>query len=774
MAEVAGLVLGAVGLAGVVGAFKDVVDLYSLFVDSKHLGKDYEILDTKLDIEKTMLLHWANRVRLLQPDYDTRLDDLNTGDTVFRGLKMVLEASLGLGRSAIAGAVEQAIEEETRQQRILSMLWFRTMNAREAGIAPAHAETMDWALQPPRDGDKWDDLSAWLRSGEGIYWVSGKAGSGKSTLMKRLVQRLRTEQLLFEWANGGPYSLVNFFFWYHGTPEQQSQEGLSRSLLHQILSRHPAAIPDVLPGMWKELERNPDGQVSFPSPTETRDAFQTLASKASQFGKFCVFIDGLDEFTGDYRDAIAFIKDLTTNPCFKVVVSSRPIPECNAGFEDCPGLRLQDLTRPDIAKYVDDVVGGHKSMQKLVTRHPVQAQQLKDELVDKSSGVFLWVVLACRSLLSGFAHGDQLADLQHRVAELPPELGDMFSLMVSRVNKRYREQGAFMLRVSYAFSSVSSTAKLRTFITEQPMTLGLALLAQDEQRELCEDFVGWMTSRCGGLLEVQLGEYSGPGQICLCGRTQLHDPWIDSSVRWMHRTVFEFLQDGKVWDYEFLQCHESRPSNSGALSLYGLYLGIHMPPEFGVEIPTPPKVGVGIHMLPKFGVGTSASLHPHWASHMIFSGMLAARADAEDPCALILAAQFGALNYLKACLQPGGLNPAGASTEALSTLLAHAVVRPLLFSSELDLNKMVPPSIPVISWLLASGANPNTPAANGEDVGDIKTHWVSWLKMVDNNNRGLRGKPEMSNAAEVTVMLLAAGADPKLVPISTRPARIAA
>ena len=89
MAEVAGLALGVVGLAGVVGAFKDVVDLFSLFVDSKHLGRDYEILDTKLDIEKTMLLLWAERVGLFRPDYDHRLDIPSTQETVFRVLACI-------------------------------------------------------------------------------------------------------------------------------------------------------------------------------------------------------------------------------------------------------------------------------------------------------------------------------------------------------------------------------------------------------------------------------------------------------------------------------------------------------------------------------------------------------------------------------------------------------------------------------------------------------------------------------------------------------------
>ncbi len=397
---------------------------------------------------------------------------------------------------------------------------------------------MDWALESP-EGNKqspggdsqtlqgerqWDDLPKWLRSGEGIYWVSGKAGSGKSTLMKRLVQHSRTGDLLLEWASsrGRSYNLIKFFFSCHGTPEQQSQSGLSRSLLHQILSRHPEAIPDSLPGMWKELRQSVEGKrVGLPPLAETRHAFQVLASKSAELGAFCFFIDSLDEFAGSFWDAIAFIKDLTANPGFKVVVSSRPISECIAGFEDYPKLRLQDLTRQDIANYVHDTITGHKYMKRLTNRYPTQAQRLINDIVDKSSGVFLWVVLACRSLLSGFAGHDQLADLERRVEELPPELGEMFKRMLSKIDKRRREQGAFMLRVCHTIDS----ARRNDFLIRDSVlaiglkSLGLAMIASVgngqhdgthdqllsfvQRRERCEEFEGWLTSRCGGLLELR-------------------------------------------------------------------------------------------------------------------------------------------------------------------------------------------------------------------------------------------------------------------------------
>lgn len=74
MAEVAGLVLGVVGVVGIIGAFKDTVDLLSLITAPTSLSRDYEIIATKLDIEKVILLQWADRVHLLHSEkFDKRL-----------------------------------------------------------------------------------------------------------------------------------------------------------------------------------------------------------------------------------------------------------------------------------------------------------------------------------------------------------------------------------------------------------------------------------------------------------------------------------------------------------------------------------------------------------------------------------------------------------------------------------------------------------------------------------------------------------------------------
>jgi hypothetical protein len=46
MAEVAGLVLGAVGVAGLISAFKDTLELFNPLADTRHLGREHKILET--------------------------------------------------------------------------------------------------------------------------------------------------------------------------------------------------------------------------------------------------------------------------------------------------------------------------------------------------------------------------------------------------------------------------------------------------------------------------------------------------------------------------------------------------------------------------------------------------------------------------------------------------------------------------------------------------------------------------------------------------------
>ena len=100
------------------------------------------------------------------------------------------------------------------------------------------------------EGRQWDDFGVWLQFGKGIYWVNGKAGSGKSTLMKYIVSHNKTASLLRTWAGDSKLCTGGFFFWNSGSKQQRCQVGLFRSLLHEILGQHPELILIVLHAQW--------------------------------------------------------------------------------------------------------------------------------------------------------------------------------------------------------------------------------------------------------------------------------------------------------------------------------------------------------------------------------------------------------------------------------------------------------------------------------------------------------------------------------------------
>jgi hypothetical protein len=139
---------------------------------------------------------------------------------------------------------------------ILESLRFSTITERFEAVDEAHTTTFDWIFRPVEttsqysEGRRWDDFSSWLEFGEGIYWINGKAGSGKSTLMKYIVNHGKTSGLLRSWAGTLKLCTGGFFFWNSGSKQQRSQAGLFRTLLYEILGQHPELIPTVLPAQW--------------------------------------------------------------------------------------------------------------------------------------------------------------------------------------------------------------------------------------------------------------------------------------------------------------------------------------------------------------------------------------------------------------------------------------------------------------------------------------------------------------------------------------------
>lgn len=349
--------------------------------------------------------------------------------------------------SDIAKAVENTILDD---------LSFGRMEIREESVLPAHEATFKWILTDSSAQDKpWPNLMQWLRNGSGCYWINGKAASGKSTLMKFSTRQSATRAALKVWAGSNELLIVPFFFWNLGTELQKSQTGLLRSLLHFVLSRYRSLIAKVVSGYYNDVARkmkhkSESEQLAAVEPLtsiELKLAFLRMFEILPETLRLCFFIDGIDEFSGDYADLAELLKTVLSYKV-KMVLSSRPIPPCIAAFEEYPKLRLQDLTRNDIISYIEAQIKDKKYMQLLSEFQPEDVDRLVQEIFERSSGIFLWVVLVVKSLLRGLIDGDQMDDLRRRLYQYPRELEPLYKHMLDGVDELYRVQASKYLQIT--------------------------------------------------------------------------------------------------------------------------------------------------------------------------------------------------------------------------------------------------------------------------------------------------------------------------------------
>lgn len=280
----------------------------------------------------------------------------------------------------------------------------------------------------------WDSFVEWLRTDDKTYWVSGKPGSGKSTLMLFLLRDDRTRRYLNEWS---PDTLVlSHFLLSSGHSLQRNTRGTYCSLLHHMLvddserggvllsllaSRFPRILSKDVPDDWAQWE--------------LKDV--TLAALEHSKRPICVFIDGLDELVASEIDdghLWSLLRSLERIPKLKLCLSSRPEPSFRDYFEGAPKLQMQLLTDGDIRRYATEFLKSSISLKKC------QAQQHEvsdfiDIISGRANGVFLWVYLVLKRLRRGMTNKDTMAMLNRRLEGTPKELHGLFQDMWGRLGE---------------------------------------------------------------------------------------------------------------------------------------------------------------------------------------------------------------------------------------------------------------------------------------------------------------------------------------------------
>lgn len=109
------------------------------------------------------------------------------------------------------------------------------MHQRFESVTKAHEQTSDWLFD---DHDV--QFVSWLQDIEtSVFWISGKPGSGKSTLMRYTLRSSKLVHTIQQAVETQPYVLGNSFFHDRGT---EMQKNIKRTLAIDNMP-DPAQIP---------------------------------------------------------------------------------------------------------------------------------------------------------------------------------------------------------------------------------------------------------------------------------------------------------------------------------------------------------------------------------------------------------------------------------------------------------------------------------------------------------------------------------------------------
>ncbi|THV48832.1 hypothetical protein BGAL_0225g00100 [Botrytis galanthina] len=509
----------------------------------------YRMIQFKLEQEHSFNTLDKALQAIMQDLLDNHQSSLTKFEQNFDHLRLSQEKEHSHTRSVL---IDQEASRHQRQAElsILESLKFSSMNLRHETIAEAHQQTFEWIFCDPKTERKpWSNFSEWLKTENGIYWIQGKPGCGKSTLMRFIVDDSRSRGYAETWAHNTPLETPSFFFWNSGDEAQRSQSGLLRSLLYEILEKHCTLIPEVFPKEWKTTFENTLHNVPILSTNWSlpvlKKSFRTLIEKTSGTLSFCFFIDGLDEYEGDYWEIAEYFYELSESKHAKFCLSSRPETGFLDTFRSMPQLKLHDLTESDITNYVRDRLENNLQMRLLTKNSPSDASALITEVVNGGNGVFLWVMLVVKSLLNGLRKRDDISTLRFRLRETPKEIDDLYDRILSSIDQIHMVEASkiFQLKESkmeplanFKFLDLYAAYKLSFKPFNQAILADetSSCFRQMSHNDHAESFTHVLRTRCGGLLELAESK---------------------CDVNYIHRTAQEYIQKPRTW--EILLIHTS-------------------------------------------------------------------------------------------------------------------------------------------------------------------------------------------------------------------------
>jgi len=406
-----------------------------------------------------------------------------------------------------------SMTQEDPSTALKRALYYEAMDNRKAQLDHVDPASFDWVWTKT-------DFPSWLENDQGIFWISGKPASGKSTLIHHLVNsEVGAERVKLHLARSheSPMLVYFFFDFRAGTGIANIPVGMLRSLLLQLVEKSSDVGQYVLDkcghrtgGDWPELE------------AELIDLL--CDSLQSQKRYVCGFIDGLDEYKGCLRKLVGTILQLQQRSQMKLCLASRPEPEIQSKLQKA-SLSMQEHNAGTIRAYT---YAAFSELEPFTNQQKLQS--LAQNIERDADGVLLWARFAVDEFVCAILQGLPLEDAFIRLNTFPPELEAFYARTLHRLNSAQKLQAAVIFfMVEHWDGSFGECSTSRSLETEDLMMLCSRTLQKlDPAKNFCSDiteerFKLYIHAMLRGLVEfVPQDHGTRPVLVHKCLPTFLH------------------------------------------------------------------------------------------------------------------------------------------------------------------------------------------------------------------------------------------------------------
>lgn len=299
------------------------------------------------------------------------------------------------------------------------------MLARRGNIENPHGDTCQWILET-------DDYQAWTDQSNGLLWIKGKPGAGKSVLMAFLYNKLKQQRYAQNEVQ------LDFFFSARGAELQHKPLGMIRALLNQLFVQDSSIRPRIREAYAEKRKAFGRGHADWQwQRRELESLFLDSVLRSARHHQVYVFVDALDEAGEQSAREIATyfhqINDRVAacSATLKICISSRhyPVPTNTPGVE----IYVERYNGDDILKYIRD----HFMFDKGQSLEDREAWlELKADLISRAAGIFQWVCLIIHMIEGYVTEGYSPREIQLSIREVPQALSDVYEYILRNIIRK--------------------------------------------------------------------------------------------------------------------------------------------------------------------------------------------------------------------------------------------------------------------------------------------------------------------------------------------------